>query len=104
MIQDGEAKINEFDENLRFLKIQLQEELRQIELLRSKRPEPRKLDNELVELQIQHLNARQEMKQLEEKLANPDRARRLSGSDLSIGNYLLYINTEGAYKHPHVLF
>ena len=104
MIQDGEAKINEFDENLRFLKIQLQEELRQIELLRSKRPEKRKLDNELVELQIQHLKARQEMKQLEEKLANPDRARRLSGSDLSIGNYLLYINTEGAYKHPHVLF
>jgi len=84
MIRDGESKINEFDENLRFLKIQLQEELRQIELLRSKRPEKKKLDNELVDLQIQHLKAREEMKQLEEKLANPDRARRLCGSDLNI--------------------
>ena len=85
MIRDGESKINEFEENLRFLKIQLQEELRQIELLRHKKPEKRKLDNELVELQIQHLKARQEMKELEEKLANPDRARRLGGTDLNIG-------------------
>ena len=84
MLRDGESKINEFDENLRFLKIQLQEELRQIELLRSKRPEKKKLDNELVDLQIQHLKAREEMKQLEEKLANPERARRLGGSDLNI--------------------
>lgn len=84
MIRDGESKINEFDENLRFLKIQLQEELRQIELLRSKRPEKKKLDNELVELQIEHLKARDEMKQVEEKLANPERARRLGGSDLKI--------------------
>lgn len=84
MLRDGESKINEFDENLRFLKIQLQEELRQIELLRSKRPEKKKLDNELVDLQIQHLKAREEMKQLEEKLANPDRARKLGGSDLNI--------------------
>jgi len=84
MIRDGESKINEFDENLRFLKIQLQEELRQIELLRSKRPEKKKLDNELVDLQIQHLKAREEMKKLEEKLANPERARRLGGSDLNI--------------------
>merc|ERR1711990_854044 len=80
MLRDGESKINEFDENLRFLKIQLQEELRQIELLRSKRPEKKKLDD----LQIQHLKAREEMKQLEEKLANPERARRLGGSDLNI--------------------
>ena len=48
------------------------------------RPEKKKLDNELVDLQIQHLKAREEMKQLEEKLANPDRARRLCGSDLNI--------------------
>ena len=84
MIRDGEKAINEFDENLRFLKIQLAEEMRQIELLRSKKPEKRQLDNELVELQIQHLSARQEIKKLEEQLANPTRARRLGGDDPSI--------------------
>merc|ERR1711892_94329 len=84
MIRDGEKAINEFDENLRFLKIQLAEEMRQIELLRSKKPEKRQLDNELVELQIQHLSARQEIKKLEESLANPTRARRLGGEDPSI--------------------
>ena len=84
MIREGEKAINEFDENLRFLKIQLAEEMRQIELLRSKKPEKRRLDNELVELQIEHLTARQEIKKLEEKLADPARARRLGGDDPSI--------------------
>ena len=57
MIRDGESRINEFDENLRFLKIQLQEEMRQIELLRAKRPEKRNLDRELVDLQVIDENA-----------------------------------------------
>ena len=87
MIRDGEKAINEFDENLRFLKIELAEEMRQIELLRSKKPEKRKLDNELVELQIQHLSARQEIKKLEEKLASPSRARRLGKESIFFYSY-----------------
>ena len=36
MIRNGEVKVTELDENLRFLKLQLQEEMRQIDVARRK--------------------------------------------------------------------
>jgi len=84
MIRNGEVKVTEFDENLRFLKLQLQEEMRQIELLRRKKPKKRDNEDELVDLQINLSKARHEVRLLEEALANPDRARELGGMDLNI--------------------
>lgn len=84
MIRNGEVKVTELDENLRFLKLQLQEEMRQIELLRSKKPKKRDHEDELVDLQINLSKARHEVRLLEEALANPDRARELGGADLNI--------------------
>merc|ERR1712142_299172 len=49
MIRNGEVKVTELDENLRFLKLQLQEEMRQIELLRSKKPKKRENEDDNVE-------------------------------------------------------
>ena len=84
MIRNGEVKVTELDENLRFLKLQLQEEMRQIELLRSKKPKKRENEDELVELQINLTKARHQVRELEEALTNPDRARQLGGSDPDI--------------------
>jgi len=84
MIRNGEVKVTEFDENLRFLKLQLQEEMRQIELLRRKKPVKRDHEDELVDLQINLSKARHSVRQLEEALTNPDRARQLGGVDLNI--------------------
>jgi hypothetical protein len=77
MIRNGEIKVNEFDENLRFLKLQLQEQMRQIDLLRRKKPKKREYEDELVDIQINLARARHEVKDLEEALANPERAREL---------------------------
>jgi len=84
MIRNGEVKVTELDENLRFLKLQLQEEMRQIDVARRKDPEKRDHEEELVNLQISLNKAQHTVSKLEEQLANPARARELGGSDLNI--------------------
>lgn len=53
MVRNGDVELGAREEEIRFLKMQLNEERRAIELLRKQVPNKRMLDQELVTLQIQ---------------------------------------------------
>ena len=53
MIRNGDVELQAREEEIRFLKMQLQEERRCIDLLRKSMPSKRAFEQELVTLQIQ---------------------------------------------------
>lgn len=88
LIQNGELKIHEFDENIRFLKLQMKQDLRQIALWSEKIPKLEQNEQELIELKVKLARIRKKTESLEEKLCDPEnffdeRARELPGEDLA---------------------
>ncbi|XP_070559070.1 coiled-coil domain-containing protein 146-like [Ptychodera flava] len=86
MIRKGDVELQAREEEIRFLKMQLGEEKRAIDLLRKSLPNKRALDGELVTLQIQLAQCQDRMAELEKELENPynkERVRLLEGRDLS---------------------
>ena len=53
MIRNGDVELQAREEEIRFMKMQLQEEKRSVELLKRQLPNKRNLEQELVTLQIQ---------------------------------------------------
>ena len=53
MIRNGDVELQAREEEIRFMKMQLQEEKRSVELLKRQIPNKRNLEQELVTLQIQ---------------------------------------------------
>ncbi|KAL3853073.1 hypothetical protein ACJMK2_016653 [Sinanodonta woodiana] len=84
MIRNGNVELQCREEEIRFLKMQLNEELRAIELLRKQMPNKSNLEDELVTLQIQLQDCQDRMLELEKELENPydeSRVRYLEGKD-----------------------
>lgn len=55
MIRNGDVELQAREEEIRFLKMQLQEEKRSLELLQKAVPNKRNLEQEIITLQIQVL-------------------------------------------------
>ena len=53
MVRNGDVELQGREEEIRFLKMQLQEEKRSIDVIRKQLPNKKSLDQELVTLQIQ---------------------------------------------------
>ncbi|CAK8672362.1 coiled-coil domain-containing protein 146-like [Clavelina lepadiformis] len=86
MIRNGDVSIQAMEEETRFLRMQLAEEQRQINLGRKNKPNIKHLNDELVTLQIQLSQCQDRMKDLEKELEDPDRpgrVRLLQGKDPS---------------------
>ncbi|XP_072181857.1 coiled-coil domain-containing protein 146-like [Diadema setosum] len=86
MIRRGDVDLHTREEEIRFLKMQVAEEKRAIDLLRQNLPNKRALDQELTTLQIQLAQCQDRMNELEHQLENPhdeERVRFLEGKDLS---------------------
>jgi hypothetical protein len=73
LIQNGELKIHEFDENIRFLKLQMKQDLRQIALWSEKIPKLEQNEEELIELKVKLARIRKKTESLEEKLCDPEK-------------------------------
>lgn len=84
MISNGDVAVRALEEEIRFLKMQLTEEYRLIELVRKNRPNRLHLSDELITLQIQLAQCQDRMRGLEKKLEDPEqpnRVRLLGGKD-----------------------
>ena len=86
VIRKGDVKLEELNDEVEFLKIQVQEEQRQIDILKKHRPELSDLKTELVELQNELRRVQDKTVELEQKLETPElcstRIRELGGEDL----------------------
>ena len=76
MIRSGDLKTQERDEEIRFLKLQVQELERGINLARSLQPNKRLLENELIENRIQLLETQHKVQELEKLLESPTSSRK----------------------------
>lgn len=86
MISNGDVAVRALEEEIRFLRMQLTEEYRLIELARKERPNRLHYSDELVTLQIQLAQCQDRMRDLEKKLEDPEhpnRVRLLKGKDPS---------------------
>ncbi|XP_030856124.1 coiled-coil domain-containing protein 146 [Strongylocentrotus purpuratus] len=86
MIRRGDVDLHTREEEIRFLKMDMAEEKRAINLLRQNLPNKRALDQELTTLQIQLAQCQDRMNELEHQLENPHdekRVRFLEGRDLN---------------------
>ncbi|XP_041349849.1 coiled-coil domain-containing protein 146-like [Gigantopelta aegis] len=84
MIRNGEVELKAREEEIRFIKLQLTEENRNMELNRKALPNKKALENELVTMQIQLQQCQDRMLELEKDLENPydeTRVRYLEGKD-----------------------
>ncbi|XP_072026353.1 coiled-coil domain-containing protein 146-like [Amphiura filiformis] len=84
MIRKGDVELHTREEEIRFLKMQMGEEKRAIQLLRRNLPNKTALEQELVTLQIQLASCQDRMHELEKELENPydeKRVRLLEGQD-----------------------
>ncbi|PIK60071.1 putative coiled-coil domain-containing protein [Apostichopus japonicus] len=108
MIRRGDVDLHTREEEIRFLKMQVGEEKRAIDLLRKNVPNKRALDQELVTLQIQLSQCQDRMTELEKNLENPydeTRVRFLEGEDpqpqISITKLKIALHeTSGGSKAP----
>ncbi|KAL5020213.1 hypothetical protein ScPMuIL_003105 [Solemya velum] len=85
MIRNGNVELQSREEEIRFAKMQLSEEKRNMELLRRNVPNKKALEEELMTLQIQLQHCQDRMLDLEKSLENPydeTRVRHLEGNDL----------------------
>ncbi|XP_039271239.2 coiled-coil domain-containing protein 146-like [Styela clava] len=84
MISNGDVAVRALEEEIRFLRMQLTEEYRLIELARKNQPNRLHLSDELITLQIQLAQCQDRMRGLEKKLEDPEqpnRVRLLGGKD-----------------------
>ncbi|PFX31256.1 coiled-coil domain-containing protein 146-like [Stylophora pistillata] len=84
MIRNGDVELRAREEEIRFLKMEVNETKRSIAVAQKNMPNKRALDNELVTLQIQLVACRERLAQLEKKLEDPSdesRIRLLGGED-----------------------
>lgn len=85
MIRNGNVELQAREEEIRFIKMALNEEKRKQELLWKQLPNKRSLEEELVTLQIQLQQCQDRMLELEKHLEDPydeSRVRYLEGKDL----------------------
>lgn len=85
MIRNGNVDLQAREEEIRFIKMALNEEKRKQELLWKQLPNKRSLEEELVTLQIQLQQCQDRMLELEKQLEDPydeSRVRYLEGKDL----------------------
>jgi len=86
MLKNGDLKLREREDEIKFLKLGKAEDLRMLELTRKNAPDLSNLNDELVTLQIQFAQCQDRKRILERKVEdsnNPDRVRMLGGSDPS---------------------
>lgn len=76
MIRSGDLKTQERDEEIRFLKLQVQELGRGINLARSLQPNKKALENELIDNRLQLLETQQKVQELEKLLESPTSSRK----------------------------
>nr|XP_058942873.1 coiled-coil domain-containing protein 146-like [Pocillopora verrucosa] len=84
MIRNGDVELRAREEEIRFLKMEVNETKRSIAVAQKNMPNKRALDNELVTSQIQLVACRERLAQLEKKLEDPsdeNRVRLLGGED-----------------------
>ncbi|MBN3298360.1 CC146 protein, partial [Amia calva] len=84
LIRNGDAELQAMEEEMRFMKMLVSEEARQIKLTRRKLPSKRALEQELVNLQIQLSECQDRCLELEKALEDPSRENRirlLEGAD-----------------------
>jgi len=84
MIRNGDVELKAREEEIRFLKMEVNELKRSIAVAQKNMPNKRALDNELVTLQIQLVASRERLAMLEKKLEDPSdesRVRLLGGED-----------------------
>ncbi|XP_071082884.1 coiled-coil domain-containing protein 146-like isoform X2 [Haliotis cracherodii] len=84
MVRNGEVELKAREEEIRFLKMQLNEEKRGREVMRKMEPNKRAFEQELVTMQIQLQQCQDRMLELEKDLENPydeTRVRYLEGHD-----------------------
>ncbi|XP_052779091.1 coiled-coil domain-containing protein 146-like [Mya arenaria] len=85
MIRNGSVELQAREEEIRFIKMQQNEENRSIAVLRAQLPNKTSLEQDLVTLQIQLQQCQDRMLELEKQLENPydeSRVRYLEGKDL----------------------
>ncbi|KAM5173074.1 coiled-coil domain-containing protein 146 [Mantella aurantiaca] len=86
ILQNGDVKMMEQDEKIRFLKMKATEKKRQIEQIKKEIPNKRNLESDLVLLQIQLSQCNDRLNDLEKQAEDPEkttRIRMLEGKDLS---------------------
>lgn len=86
MIRNGDVELQSREEEIRFLKMQQNEENRNVELLRRSLPNKKNLEEELMTLQIQLSQCQDRMMELEKAIQDPhdeSRVRFLEGKDLT---------------------
>lgn len=84
MIRNGDVELRAREEEIRFLKMEVNETKRSIAVAQKNMPNKRALDNELVTSQILLVACRERLAQLEKKLEDPsdeNRVRLLGGED-----------------------
>lgn len=84
MIRNGDVELKAREEEIRFLKMEVNELKRSIAVAQKNMPNKRALDNELVTLQIQLVSCRERLAILEKRLEDPSdetRVRLLGGAD-----------------------
>jgi hypothetical protein len=85
VIRNGDVELCAKQEEIRFLKMQLAEEQRTVNLLRKSMPSKRQTEQELVTLQIELSQCQDHQRQLEQQIENPkseDRLHFVEGKDL----------------------
>ncbi|XP_069484152.1 coiled-coil domain-containing protein 146 [Ambystoma mexicanum] len=91
LTRNGDIEIQAMDEKIRFLKMKLVEESRQIEQARKNVPNKKALESELVTQLIQFSQCHDKVNELEKSLENPateNRTRLLDGKDPSVNDLL----------------
>jgi len=86
MLKNGDLKLNELQDEIKFLKLQRAEDLRLLELTRNNNPKLKNLNDELVTLQIQLSQCEDRKRALEKECEDSDgayRIRMLGGTDPS---------------------
>lgn len=87
ILKDGEKMLKEKDEDIKMLKLQLNDFERSIELAYKKVPQIREADEQIKELKWELENQQKAVKELSKKLENPseqDRKRQYIGADISL--------------------
>ncbi|KAJ1161711.1 hypothetical protein NDU88_002192 [Pleurodeles waltl] len=91
LTRNGDIEVQAMDEKIRFLKMKLAEEKRQIEQARKTLPNKRALEAELVSLLIQFSQCHDKVNELEKKMESPEtenRVRLLDGTDPSLSEMM----------------
>ncbi|KAM4748551.1 coiled-coil domain-containing protein 146 [Rhinophrynus dorsalis] len=91
LLQNGDVEIMAMEEKIRFLKMQITEQKRQVEQIQKNLPNKRALESDLVNLQIQLSQCNDKIIELEKQTEDPEKENRshlLDGKDPSLQELL----------------